>query len=494
VTKLLRVLFASASVLLVTRSMPAEEPARRIAVLIDQLGSDDFGAREAATGELSGLGPAALDDLRKAVEAADPEVRRRSQKLVRQIELRLTSDRLLKPSRVRLTYRDVPVAEAVAEMARTTGLALKISGDAAPLADRRITLDTGETSLWDGLEQFCRKAGLVDRGLDPAAFQDERYEYESGEQKVLTFDRTSWGSNPRPDSPLLLADGAWEQWPTCHAGAVRIRALPPHHATAKSGKADEGRFVLLEVIPEPHLHWLGTLAVRVDRAIPEKGEALKQAVVAGGLGAAVGSGPEEALVLWDGIGEAPANPFGDARRVPIRFPLAETTSSERLKELTGTIAAKVRTPLETLATVDNVLKAAGRVVPTIDGSAMQVIEAAPTEEGQYRIRVALTSPAPELVNDGVPARLMVLSRGWRGRGAAALSADAAGMVLLDAQGRRFSLASGEIQGALAKGIREELSLLYQPLPDRSPPARLLYTGRHTLTIALPFTLRDVLLP
>ena len=461
--------------------------------LIGRLGSKQFAEREAATRELRVLGATALEPLRQAAAADDPEVRRRTQKLLGEIERTVAAEHLLRPRRVRLVYRDTPVTEALADVMRETDLPLRVAGDATPLAKRRVTLDTGDTTLWDALAQFCRKAGLADGGLDAAALGDDRYEYNLDRRKIVGFDRTAWGNAPRADGPLLLTDGPWHEWPTCLAGAIRIRALPPGTPTPNTPRADGEKLLVLEVMPEPQLRWQGALAVRVDRAVGEKGPVLKRRAVVGGLGATAGAAAEETLVIWDGAGEFPANPFGDGRHVYLRLPLGEQPVP-RLTELAGTLAAQVRTPPEPLAAVDNILRAAGQTVRGADGSSLRVIEIETVDEGQYRIRLALTSQAPELVRGGVPARLVVLTRAWWGRGMGAVAPEAIGFVLVDGRGRRYSPANVEAQGALAEGLRHEFSLLFEPLPDQAVPARLVYTGRRTVTVEVPFILRDVPLP
>jgi hypothetical protein len=464
--------------------------AGRLARLIAQLGSTQAAERDAATQELAALGPAAVESLRGAADSKDAEVRRRAQKLLRGIEQRVASERFLKPRPVRLVYRDMPVTAAVADLARKTGLRLQIIGDAAPLASRRLTLDTGETTLWEALAQFCRKAGLADRGLDPAAFQDDRSEYGVGQHKLVVLDRTSSDSDARAVSPLRLENGDWQELPTCQAGAVRIRALPSAKPGGKTAPAEGEQRLVLEVIPEPHLQWQSVLAVRVDRAVDTKGTTLKQPVVVSGLGRAVGNGAEEVLILWDGSSEFPVNPFGDARHVPIRL-ASPDGPWQQLGELRGTIAARVGLPPERLATVANILKAAGQTVRTENGGVLQVVEIKRTDDGRYHVRVALTTPAPELINAGVPARLLVHKRGWWGQGTGDVSAEGSGFTLLDAQGRPFPLTGGEVQGLLAQGIRHDFTLVYRPLPDGAPPARLEYTARRGATVDVPFTLRNV---
>lgn len=88
---------------------PASRPADgRVAALIDQLGSDDPAAREAATRQLEALGPDALADLRGEADAGNPEVRARVRHLIRRAERRLPPaapphDRRFSTQRVRVS-------------------------------------------------------------------------------------------------------------------------------------------------------------------------------------------------------------------------------------------------------------------------------------------------------------------------------------------------------------------------------------------------------
>ena len=66
----------------------AEAVSDEIRGLIDQLGADDYGRREAAAKRLKALGKAALPALREAAEHDDPEVASRAQALVKRIDVR----------------------------------------------------------------------------------------------------------------------------------------------------------------------------------------------------------------------------------------------------------------------------------------------------------------------------------------------------------------------------------------------------------------------
>src|SRR5262249_49527613 len=150
---------------------PAPTDAARINKLIEQMGSGDFDEREKASTALDAIGEPALPALRKAAQGDDVEVRKRAGELVQQIEKRLESARLLAPKRVRLVYKDTPLAEAVADLQKKSGYTLTLRDPENKLKGRTITLDTGDTTFWHALDLFCRKAGLAEataEGLVPA--------------------------------------------------------------------------------------------------------------------------------------------------------------------------------------------------------------------------------------------------------------------------------------------------------------------------------------
>ena len=81
-------LFLAACLLSIPLLAADKEPAAEdIDRLIRQLGSDKFSDREAASKRLTDIGEPALDQLRKAADATDVEVRRRVRDLLKVIEL-----------------------------------------------------------------------------------------------------------------------------------------------------------------------------------------------------------------------------------------------------------------------------------------------------------------------------------------------------------------------------------------------------------------------
>jgi hypothetical protein len=484
-------------------SLRAEEPrpphtdpqdqadAECVAALIQQLGSPRFDEREAATRALDALGPAALEPLRKALPSQDAEVRRRAVQLVRRIEGRLESIRALEPTRLRLVYREKPMSEALTEVASKTGLRFQLEGNLAKLIQRKITLDTGETTLWEALAEFCEAAGLSERGLRPGPGPDDRYR----DSRIVSL-REIYDVADRKESPLALKDGASPALPTHQAGALRVRALSPDTPLPGQTRVEGEALFGLEVRLEPRLQLQSVLALRIDRAIDEKGQTLSQPTDAVAGVSSIGTG-NEILFYWDGTTELPSNLPSGAGLVPVRLRLPERPC-RRLKELHATLALRALTPSEPLVTVDSVLRAAGQSFKGDDGSSLKVIEVLCENEGQVKLRVEV-APAPrDLVVDGLPARILLMNRGLR-RGPVQTTfippvVCAEQLSLLDGRGRPIPLAERVPPELDGTGKAWEFNLVYRAGPGQGGPSRLVYTGRRSVTLEVPFTLKDVPLP
>ncbi|MCI0738493.1 MAG: hypothetical protein L0Y72_05570 [Gemmataceae bacterium] len=135
--------------------------AQRIGELIKQLGSANFKERSNAQKDLEAIGAPAMEQLRKATKG-DLETSKRAGDLVRKIEERVFTAQMLTPKRVHLKVKDMPVLDAVAELAKNAGYVIQVQGDRAKLADKKVTLDTGDVTFWEALDQLCAKSGLVE--------------------------------------------------------------------------------------------------------------------------------------------------------------------------------------------------------------------------------------------------------------------------------------------------------------------------------------------
>jgi hypothetical protein len=180
-------------------------------------------------------------------------------------------------------------------------------------------------------------------------------------------------------------------------------------------------------------------------------------------------------------------------------------SSKAVKELHGIVTIQVQTPLQPLLTVDNVLKSAGKEVQGEHGGLLKVTEIKREKNGQLNLKVRVEAPPQE--GDG---EMMPLNRGRRfGRAimmwrmAQMMGGEMPDLRLLDAKGqpwkrveeppqtvnRGFVVAPG---AGAASG--QEWEPKFQPGVGQAEAARLVYMGRRTLVLDVPFVLRDVPLP
>jgi hypothetical protein len=465
---------------------PDAKKAERVARLVAQLGSATFGEREAASQALDALGADSLDALRAAASSPDAEARRRAEDLVQRIERRLETARLLAPKRVRLVYKDTPLSQAVDDFARKTGYTLQLDGDRNRL-QRTVTLDTGDTTFWQALQQFCDRAGLVERRTEVTG-QDPRLARAQRGNVIDLRQAAAYTPDPR----IYLADGKAPPVPTCYFGALRLRA---HTATASPPgyTPDPGEVLFgLEVTPEPGVSWQTVLGLYIDRAVDEQGRELAQAMSYVG-GSEQQPLAEDVFIIVDG--EVPLPPTG-LRHFPVRLKKGPQPSKV-LKELKGTITAQMLTPPEPLITVDHILAAEGQIHRGRDGTVLKVNAVTRQENGPLQLRIEVVSPPRDpfgLAPRG--ARIVRVNRGFRARAIGVpLEGNEPILSLVDAKGQKLRPERCEYESINnINGSTREFFLTYQPEAGLGEPAKLIFNGRRCAVVEVPFTLRDVPLP
>jgi len=145
-------------------ALPADDKPspEKVAGLIEKLGSSDFTEREKANKDLQALGEFAYDGLKKASQSEDLETRRRAEELLKKVEAKVLAKKVLEPTKIQLTFKDTPLPEAIAEVQKKTGLNISLNDPQNKLADRKVTLETGEKPMWEAVDLFIQKAGLVE--------------------------------------------------------------------------------------------------------------------------------------------------------------------------------------------------------------------------------------------------------------------------------------------------------------------------------------------
>jgi hypothetical protein len=481
---------------------PAEEtkPANKVEPteidrLVEQLGSDQYSEREEATLALNKMGTVALGRLRKATRNSDPEVSRRASELVRQIERRDELARLLLPRRIRLVYADMPVTEAIDDLARLTGFQVQLEGDRSKAEKRKITLDTGEVTFWEAIEQFCQKAELA---------ETESMLLPEAQGLTVDLDRMermrwrAWGWQPyypnqNQEFPLIFKDGASKPLPSCFSGAVRIRAVPMPAPKEGVPKVDPEKEVplVLEIKPEPHLGWDRVLSVRIGKIVDDQDrEMLRPAP----------------FIEKDSDGDD-FNPYG---YYPARYRGNGNTTvtlgknvffrlphpPERVKSfrtVQGTIIAEILTRPQPLMVMEDILHSAGKSVSGTDSGSLRVEEVSRSRNGEVKLRVIIEPPSTD--HDDAMFGRARFNRGviWAGQSPDDSTGIGQQLTLMDGKGRGFKLTQST-PTQLENGCAQQYDLTFEPPSGLPAPVKLVYSGQRLAVVDVPFTLHDVSLP
>ena len=452
---------------------------QRVDALVKQLGDARFAVREKAQRELEAIGPAALEPLRKAAKSEDQETSHRASEAVQRIDAAVLATRLLEPKRVSLNLKDTPVNLAVATLVRVSGYPIYIApGSHAALTRRRITLATGNVPFWEAFDALCASGKLDEdtQSTAPVAFPASIQENQK--------------------SRIVVLEGNRAVMPTCYAGAVRIRVLPPSEGTARnhSWAADE-TLLFLEVSPEPTLQRFSVNpGVSLRQACDDQGQRL--ALIA-----------DEARMESGGLGE-----IGARQLVTVRLKLGNKRARS-LKTLEGVITARTLTLPEPVVEVEDILKAAGRTVKGKYGGALEVVAIDQGEAGgMIQLQVRMTNLAKDnpLANlfpvgrRGVRVQQVVVQgqqviqigpgRGMRQRIVGAYDSPLPSLV--DARGTPLQLARVPLHQMQMTdaGLVEDATLLFRPLAGQANPVRLVLNGQRLVTLPIAFHLADVPLP
>jgi hypothetical protein len=475
--------------------------------LVAQLGNDRYDDRETACKELDALGAAALEPLRAALSSRDEETRRRAIILIERISLRVETTRLTKPKMVRLVYTDVPVPQAIQDIARKTGFQIQLEDNQNKLKDRKVTLDTGEVPFWQAVDQFCLKASLVERGS--TAIQENNPEMndirmEKMRMRMWMIESQSY-AGPKPELPVVFLDGKAQSLPTYYAGALRVRVLPKAAGNAPGApngapvNKPEGETLLsVEVTPEPKMGWQNVLSLRLEKMLDEKGNELK--VPLPYLRDPFEFDENEIMEMRGLRGYNGIQPQQNhlAKQLPLR--LLNVKDVKKLKEIHGYVAAEVLTPMQPLMTVDDILNAAGKTVHGESSGSLKVLEVKQQEKGQVVIQVVVEKPS--LNSSGMDMNAMAFGgrvRVWRGGMAPQpenqVDAVARNLSLVDEKGQAFKLSAVETKVVDPEtGDIIEYTLTFQPPTGAPKPVKLTYIGQRLTTIDVPFVLKDVPLP
>lgn len=460
-------------------------PASDAARLVRLLGSDDFNEREEAMKRLDELGADALDAVRAGLKSDDPEVVRRCQELLRQIERRVGNDRTLTPTLVELEARDQPLDGVLEALSRQARWSVVLGGTRPEeWAQRRVTVATGgKVPFWEAVLKVCEAADLqvaVANGV-----------LAPGAMPYLGRPRPGVRVAPPHAALVLEPRGEAKRRPAAVHGAALIEAVPFPRDTAP-GLAS----VLLQVWPEPRLRWEETTAARVVKAVEPDGSLLAAEHLPAGSsdvprtadGLVLVRNADGSVTLLRDTGDAFQLP-GAFRPHPWQAVVRFKSARERpavARELSAVVVGIARSGMEPLCRVTD-LKPNQTVTASGPGGTELRFTYSPGPDTAWTARAEITYVAADVrlagVNDELPGVRVGESGG---------NSTASGLLLTDADGRPFALGllTGVSSGdATGKRIGVILNLSFEP--GRRVPQTVTLWGSYRKPVEVAARLRDV---
>ncbi len=303
-------------------------------------------------------------------------------------------------------------------------------------------------------------------------------------------------------------------------GAIRVRAIQNPNLLANYGPIPEGEIgMLLEVKAEPKIQVQQILGVKIDKAIDNHDQALTPAMVSGLIGPQTDEqramqmkivqlqAQGQVQIQIGGIAKpgyaGPGMYYGNSM-VPTRLKKG-AKDPKSLKELRGTVTLKMRTGIEDLVAVENILKAKGESVRGKGESTLKVVDVAKADNGEITVQVELqfsTEVQPQVQQPGgVPqlppppaAPLPVPPQGGIRGGLPRTPAvyNYLGLDLVDAKGGALQLVKLQVtQNQWMNNARAvSATLTFKPQKDQEG-AKLVFRGSRAATVDVAFLLKDV---
>jgi hypothetical protein len=233
---------------------------------VRRLGSDRFAERVEAAKALERLGPAALPALRAAKDSENPRIRVRVAALLGALDRGADTDRLTRPTLIKLDFRDRLLSDIVDELNARHNLGLTfqfgplprrgmiVIGPASPaqkaqeaeVRSRAVTLEAERAlPFWEVVDRLC-EVGQLQHDLHPQA----RFGLSTGRFLLFSgLDGTSVSSNCGPIRVKIA--GLHSTLERDLVGATHpIEGRPPAPA---AGQDDGFLLVRMVAIPEPGL-------------------------------------------------------------------------------------------------------------------------------------------------------------------------------------------------------------------------------------------------
>jgi hypothetical protein len=443
--------------------------------------------------------------LQSACTSGDAETRGRATDLLKRIGHRALVARILKPTTVTLDFDNTPLIEAVATLAKQTGLVIDPYGFPGY---RKVTVKSGPLPAWEAVELFCRKADLHewDRSVPaPAGAPQTTQVVGPGnivlggvQGQVIVNGRATRATPTIPSDRVALLNGPGGNWPTCHSGALRLRLLPA--GTLFPIVDADATLLPLHVSAEPHTQFGGVLGVKIDKAVDDNGTPLQSSGVIAPF-----ANNEQMVFVAMPNGAMRAQPVSSRTGLAAVRIVRADHAAKSLRLISGELSAQVHV-VESLARIDAPIKA-GANAGGSSSVELKVIEINAPSAGELKMTVELTMP-PDVQAAGGPAgnpgrvvaqggivfqQQVVFSANGDPPALPAGKTEFVGLAIEDAKGAHWWATHGQQESMRfgPDGLTMRLAVNFKAPAADAAAARLVFRGSRPVVIAIPFTFRDV---
>ena len=479
-----------------TPPAPAADDAA-VVRLVARLGSADYATREAAGVELDALGPVALDRLREACRAANPEIARRARQIVARAEWRVGNERALAATTVELNAESAPLADILATLSAESGYDVKLS---VPAADSpkpvQLIVKTGVVPFWTAVLAVCDAADLQIASVSGFAAPGSLATTDAmGVYRPLVQPRGSrlrTRAVPPPNRAIVLEPrGKNPKRPAAVYGAVLVEAF----AVPAGATTPDAAVVALQIWPEPKLDWQSPTVVSVTRAAGAAGEVFATATVEAGLPPQVVRGDGVVIVRQaGGRGVVLMNPKAT---VPLPTPMAFTPNPRlalvRLKpgakppaalaELTGVVRGAVLTQDEPMVRLAGLKP--GAAAEGAHPAGVEMKATLTKADGGWQAEVEVTYDQAAM-RPGRSGATPAPGKEWRG------DQTSVGLQVTDAEGNVLRLSATSIEERLTGHGQQLYRRWTFGLPaDAGAPEAITLWGSYAKPVEVPFAVKDV---
>jgi len=406
-----------------------------------------------------------------------------------------------------------------------------VYGDDEEAAARRA--EEAKKRAAEAAAQAAKNAEIA-RKLAAQAKQAAKQAAQAGAIRQLAIAPLGGGVATQGFQPgqITLIPGKPAPIPTDASSSIRVRLGDRARVPVATGGKEVS--LVLEVSPEPRLRWHSLVSVSIHKAIDNNQVKLKQGESkpvnnpnGGGAGfVIIGIGGGVAMPAFGGGLWAPSSPSSLSHYIPVKLVKGEK-GSKSLTELSGTIAAYIQSTAEQVISAKDLMKAAGKTFKGKTGGEIKIESTAKNADGTVTIQFEFTQPEgftaetqldrpvpmpAGMAGAGVAAGGMLriqlaVPPGGAVPGPAGLAKGATpmmnyapyGLTLRDDKGNvlpssiQFVWKNGRAFGG--PGTKMDFIATYHPVKGgAAQPASLVFTGRKTALVNIPFSLKNVDLP